>query len=437
MQKQYIIAFLLLVAAASWSAEIHQIDVDGIINPVSSKFIIEAVDRAEEEGAEALIINLDTPGGLLEATRDVVQRFLGSEVPVVVYVSPKGARAGSAGVFITLAAHIAVMAPGTNIGAAHPVTVGGGMPGQGGEQDTTGKSAMSEKITNDAAAMIRSIAEQRGRNIEWAESAVRTSESITASQAVELNVIDFIAEDVDEILEKIDGWIVKFKESEKTIAAEDVEIKKFEMDWRERLFDHVSNPNIAYIFMLLGIYGLIYELANPGAILPGVIGGICLLLAFFAFQTLPINTVGLLLIIFGVVLLLLEIVVPSFGVLTAGGAVALFLGSIMLIDTAQPALKISIGVILPAVIATVLFAVFAVGMGIRAQWKKVTTGQEGLAGNIGEALEDFDKDKKGKVFVAGEYWIAITKQKIAKGQSIKVLEMKGMNLVVEPHSETE
>ncbi len=417
--------------ATARSGEVHRIRIDGVINPISTKFIIEAVERAEEEGAEALLIELDTPGGLLEATRDIVQEFLAAKTPIIVYVSPAGARAGSAGVFITLAAHIAVMAPGSNIGAAHPVTIGGGgMPGA--EQDSSSRQVMSDKVTNDAVALIRSIAEARGRNIEWAEKAVRESAAITATDALSMGVIDLLAPDVDSLLTAINGRTVKLPDGERILNTIDVTIRLFEMNWSERLFNRLSDPNIAYIFMLLGIYGLIFELSNPGAILPGVVGVICLLLAFFAFQALPINLVGLLLILVGFILLILEIKVPSYGILTIGGVVALFLGSVMLIDTTLPALKISLGVIIPAVIATAAFALFAIGMGLRAQNRKVTTGSEGLIGEVGEVLTELNPT--GEVLVSGEYWKAEAagNQTIAVGEEVKVTKMIRMKLIVEP-----
>lgn len=426
-----VLASLLVLPVRAYPGSVHHIRIDGVINPVSAKFIMQSLERAESAGAQALLIELDTPGGLLEATRDIVQAFLASKIPVIVYVSPSGARAGSAGVFITLAAHIAAMAPGTNIGAAHPVTIGGGgLPGSG-QPDSSQQSTMSEKMTNDAAAMIRSIAEERGRNINWADSSVRTSESITATDALKRNVIDLIAADIDTLLALANGRKVKLSGLEHVLNTENADILFFEMDWREKLFDQLSDPNIAYIFMMLGIYGIIFELSNPGAVLPGIVGGICLLLAFFAFQTLPLNAVGVLLILFGVTLLLLEIKIPSYGALTIGGAISLALGSIMLIDASLPALRVSISVIVPTVIATVLFAMFAVGMGLRAQTRKVTTGQEGLVGQTGEALEDLDP--KGKILVSGEYWNAKakgSKSPISKGSSVRVESVENMLLTV-------
>ncbi len=420
---------LLIISTTATASQVHQIQIDGVINPVSARFIVEAVDRAEDANAEALLIELDTPGGLLESTRDIVQRFLIADVPIIVYVSPAGARAGSAGTFITLAAHIAVMAPGSNIGAAHPVSVGGGgMPGRS-EPDSTSKSVMNDKMTNDAAAMIRSIAETRNRNVEWAEKAVRESASITATDALELNVIDLIVPDVDSLLTAIDGMNVKLTDSEVTLNTSRASIELFEMDWRERLFDKLSDPNIAYIFMMLGMSGLMLELYHPGSIFPGAVGAISLLLAFMAFQTLPLNVVGLLLIVLGIILLILEVKVTSFGLLSIGGATCLFLGSTMLIDTDVPALQVSLGLIIPSVVGTVLFVLFAVGMGLRAQSKKVTTGSEGLIGEVGEALSDINL--KGQVFVCGEYWQAKSSSEITKGEEVKVIGIDGLMLKVE------
>ncbi len=412
------------------SKEIHHIRIDGVINPVSANFIISSLENATDQNVECLIIELDTPGGLLEATRDIVQKFLASETPIIVYVSPSGARAGSAGVFITLSAHIAAMTPGSNIGAAHPVTMGGGgMPGSDQKPDSINSSVLNEKMTNDAAALIRAIAEQRNRNIEWAESSVRESVSITAKAALELDVIDLIAVDLDSLIIQLDGLNVSLASNQKTLSTIDAPIVMFEMDWRERIFNRIADPNIAYIFMMLGTYGLIFELSNPGSIFPGIIGGICLLLAFLAFQTLPINTVGLLLILFGIILLLLEIKVNSFGMLATGGALSLILGSTILVDTEIPALKVTLDVILPTVGAFVLFVIWAISMGLKAQSKKPHSGTEGIIGEIGEALDDIDP--KGKVFVHGEYWQAKSKIRIAAGEDIKVIDIRGMILIVE------
>jgi len=429
-----LLALILAVGASQVdAAEVHRIEVQGVINPVSAKFVIDAVDRAERERADALLIELDTPGGLLEATRQIVQRFLAAEVPVIVYVAPDGARAGSAGVFITLAAHIAAMAPGTNIGAAHPVSIGGGgLPG-GGAPDTSNSRIMSDKATNDAAALIRSIAQTRGRNVEWAEKAVRESAAITAIDALTNGVIDLMAPSVDSLLKAIDGREVQLKSSTRTLVVDSVTIRTIEMTWRERFFNRISDPNIAYIFMMIGIYGILFEFYNPGAVLPGVLGGLGLLLAFFAFQALPVNAVGVLLIIFGIILLLLEIKVASYGVLTVGGAVSLFLGSLMLFDPAVPAIRVSIGVIIPAVLFTVLFFLFAIALGIRAQARKVSTGQEALVGATAKVISPFTPE--GMVLVEGEYWKAVWEGPedpavIESGSEVKIRRLEGMTLVV-------
>lgn len=435
MKKLLYILFLSLalgltsaVLTSVRAADIHKITIDGVINPVSANFIITAVERAETEKADALLIELDTPGGLLQATREIVQSFLAADVPIIVYVSPSGARAGSAGVFITMAAHVAVMAPGTNIGAAHPVNVGGGgMPGV--EKDSSGQSVMNEKMTNDAVAMIKSIAETRNRNLDWAEKSVRESASVTANEALDLGVIDFISENDEQLFVDVNEMKVILPEREVILRTDRINITTFELSWQEKIFDYLTDPNIAYILMMIGVYGLFFELSNPGSILPGVVGVISLLLAFYAFQTLPLNLAGILLIIFGIILLLLEIKVTSYGGLTIGGAVALFLGSIMLIETDIPELRISLGVIVPTVILTVVLALFAISMGLRAQSRKITTGRQGLIGTVGEALEDIDK--KGQILVAGEYWVAEADRKIEKGSNVKVKRIRGMTLIVE------
>jgi membrane-bound serine protease (ClpP class) len=430
---------LPLISAAQQS-NIHRIRIDGVINPVSSRFMIEAVARAERENADALVVELDTPGGLLEATRDIVQAFLVAKVPVIVYVSPDGARAGSAGVFITLAANIAAMAPGSNIGAAHPVSIGGGFPGR---SDSTGGNTISEKATNDAAALIRSIAETRGRNVEWAEKAVRISDAITARDALAQGVIDLLAPSLDSLLKDIHGKTVKLKEGERIFNTAHPTITTYNMSWRDRFFDKISDPNIAYLFMLAGIYGILFELYNPGAVFPGVIGGLGLLLAFFAFQALPVNAIGILLILFGIILLILEIKVTSYGMLSISGALSLFLGSLMLYDPEATTVHVSLSVIIPAVLGTVVFIVFAVGMGIRAQKRPVETGRESLVGMVGEAIEGFHEASTvsydiatinqhyvGTIVVNGEYWKADSPTSLAAGSKVKVIAMEGMILKV-------
>ena len=420
-----LMAIALAIALSSNAATVKMIEVDGVIHPASSRFIQKAIDEANEDHAEALLIQLDTPGGLMESMRDIIKAMLASDVPVIVYVAPSGSRAGSAGVFITLAAHIAAMAPGTNIGAAHPVTMG-----MGQQEDSTG--VMEDKILNDAVAYIRSIAERRGRNADWAESAVRESASITETEALQKNVIDIIAPSMDSLLVMLDGKEVELPLGKRKLSLRDAEIEEIPMTWRDRFLDVISDPNIAYVLMLLGIYGLFFELYNPGTIVPGVIGGICLILAFFAFQTLPINIAGLLLILLAIVLFLLEIKVTSYGILAIGGTISLILGSVMLIESPIPGLRISWGVILPGVIGTVLFFLVAITLSVRAQRRQPTTGYEGMIGEIGSVVEDLAP--KGRVKVHGEIWYAkASSGTIPAGTEVKVIKVEKMLLTVEPH----
>ncbi len=381
---------------------VFQLDIDAPIHPVTMRFIEQAIERADKEGAEALVIRLDTPGGLMESMRVITKAILNSPVPVVVYVAPEGARAGSAGVFITLAAHIAAMAPGTNIGAATPVTIGA--PSDTSKSSKSSEEAMLAKITNDAVAQARTLAERRGRNADWAEKAVREAASITATDALEKNVIDLIATSTNDLLRQIDGKTIETVKEKVVLHTAEAKIIQIELTWREKFLLTLANPNLAYVFLLIGIYGLIFEIYNPGAIIPGVVGVICLILAFFAFQTLPLNWAGLLLIIVAIVMFLLEVKVVSYGFLTLGGVVSLVIGSIMLFKSPIPALRVSWSVILPTVVGTVLFFLFAITFGIRAQRKKVTTGHPGMIGEEGEAVTMLNPD--GKVKIGSEYWNA-------------------------------
>lgn len=397
------------------------ITIDGAINPVAAEYVKSGIEKATKEKAECLIINLNTPGGLLKSTRVIVSDMLESEVPIVVYVSPSGAHAGSAGVFITLASHIAAMAPGTNMGSAHPVNLQGGMD-----------SIMGEKTTNDAAAFIRSIAEKRGRNMEWAEDAVRFSVSLAETEAVKKNVVNIIAEDEADLLQQINGWVVPMEDGERTLNTETANTIAVEMTWVQKLLNYISDPNIAYILMLLGIYGIIFEFYNPGIGFPGVVGGISLILAFYAMHTLPINIAGLALIALAIILFILELSTPTNGILSVGAVVSLFLGSIMLI---KPGIsfewaKISLGVIVPAVIITSIFFLAILGIGMRAQRNKVSTGIEGLLGETGKAITDINPT--GNVLVQGEIWSAKTKgEGIAKGHEVRVLEVHGLTITIE------
>lgn len=396
------------------------INIDGAINPSSSDYISTSIKKAKEKNAECLIIKLNTPGGLLKSTRIIVTDILNSPVPIIVYVSPSGSQAASAGVFVTLAAHIAVMAPGTNIGAAHPVALQG-------QQD----SIMNEKATNDAAAFIRTISEKRFRNIQWAEDAVRKSLSITETEALNLKVIDTIATTVNELLEQVNGKEVDVQGNKKILNTKNAEIINIEMSFQQEFLNLLSDPNIAYILLMIGMYGIMFELYNPGSIFPGVIGVISLVLAFYSLHTLPINYAGLALIIFAIILFILEIKILSHGLLTIGGVISLVLGSIMLIDTESTleVIEISWQVILVAVILTTAFFIFAISFGIKAQLRKPTTGVEGLLDETGEAITDLNPE--GQVLVHGEYWNAESLDgPITKGTKVKVVELKNLRIKV-------
>jgi membrane-bound serine protease (ClpP class) len=401
--------------------KVHVVTVDATINPATADYIHQSIARAHEARAECIIIKLNTPGGLLQSTRDIVTDLLTADIPVVVYVAPSGAQSASAGTFITLAAHIAAMAPGTNIGAAHPV----GM--QGGEKD----SIMNEKATNDAAAFIRTISEKRHRNMKWAEEAVRKSMSITETEALKDSVIDLIAANASELLDKIDGRTVEVNGTSTTLKTRHAEIVEYTMDWKHRILDILSDPNIAYILFMLGVYGLLFELYNPGAILPGVVGVISIILAFYSLHTLPINYAGLALIIVGIVLFILEIKITSYGLLSVGGVIALLLGSIMLINSESSLefISISWSVILPVVLCTAAFFIFVIGMGIRAQLRKPVTGREGMTGEFGEAITDLNPD--GRVSVHGEIWNASSAEgTISSGTKIVVAGVQNLRLTV-------
>jgi len=410
----------LLISATSIFAQtkiIHKITIDGIINPIATEYILESIEKAEEAGAELLIIEMDTPGGLMVSMHDIVKGILGADVPVAVYVSPSGSRAGSAGVFITIAAHIAAMAPGTNIGSAHPVSMGGA-------QDTS--QVMEEKIVNDAVAHIRSVAEKRGRNADWAESAIRESANITEKEALKLNVVDYVVPTVDSLLIAVHGREVEVLSGYRVLDTENARIESYEMNWRQRALDILSDPNILYILFLIGITGISLELYNPGSILPGVVGGICIILFLYSVQTIPINIAGLLLILFSAILFLLEIKIPSYGILTIGGVISLVLGSLMLVDSPLPFLQISWKVILGATITMTLFFIIAISFVIRAHRKKPSTGKEGLVGEEGLTIDDLNPT--GQIEIHGEIWKAVSDRRIKKGQRVIVEEVHSQHL---------
>ncbi|MEO8793934.1 MAG: nodulation protein NfeD [Daejeonella sp.] len=422
MKNLLLFLFLILFFTInSYSQSIVSMKINGTINPLTSSFIHDGIQKAVDEKAECVIIHLNTPGGLLTSTRIIVSDILSSEVPVVVYVSPEGAHAGSAGVFITLAANIAAMSPGTNIGAAHPVSLQG-----------TTDSVMNTKSTNDAAAFIRSIAQKRNRNLEWAENAVRNSTSITADEALEKNVIDIIASSEAELISKINGRSVSLNSGNKILNTVNAKVVNYEMTGSEKVLNMLSDPNIAYILMLIGIYGIIFELLNPGAIFPGVVGVISLILAFYSLHTLPVNYAGLLLIVFSLVLFILEIKIISHGLLSLGGIISMVLGSLMLFKTNSSLefFRISTSVIVICTVLTTLFFLFVITLGLKAQRKKPITGEEGIIGETGECLSILDPN--GNVRIHGEIWKAESLTgNIKKGEKIKVVAIRDLKLFVD------
>lgn len=409
------------VPAHGASRAVFVATLDAIISPSAADFIVGAIDKAEEADAQALVIQLDTPGGLDLSMREIVKAMLRSTVPVIVYVAPSGARAASAGAFITIAADIAAMAPGTNIGAAHPVQMGGG------EMD----KEMTKKVENDAAAYIRSLAERRGRNVTWAEKAVRESVSITEKEALKLKVIDVVATDLANLLAQVDGRTVETGAGKVTLETKTATITEVEMNFRDRILKVISDPTIAYILLILGMAGLYFELSTPGAILPGVLGGISLILAFWAFQTLPINYAGLLLIILGVLLLIAELQVVSHGVLTVGGIVAMLLGSLMLIDSPAPFLQISLSAIIGVTAATAGFFLLVIGAAVRAHRRQPVTGHEGLIGQIGIVKTPLKPE--GQIFLRGELWRATAEEPLTPGAQVEVTGVSGLILKVKKH----
>ncbi len=412
-------AFLLLVTGNALGApgEIRLVKVADPIGPGVAEFIKDSIATAEDEQAACVIIQLDTPGGLASAMREIEMAMLASRVPVVVYVSPSGARAASAGVMITIAADIAAMAPGTNIGAAHPV-------GAGGREI---EEKMSEKVVNDMVAHARSVAESKGRNAEWVEKAIRESAAITETEALEQNVIDLVAKDLDDLIAQIDGREVAGKG---TLNLEGAPRRSVEESLRTKVLKAISDPNVAFLLFLLGAAGLYFEFSNPGALFPGIIGGICLVLAIFAFQLLPVNYVGILLMVLAIVFFLLEIKVTSYGMLSLAGVVSLFLGALMLYEGDDPAIRISWSVLIPTVGLVSAFFVVVAGLAFRSQVSTTRTGERGLVGKIGVVKQAIDPE--GKVFVHGELWKAVAGKPIEKDCKVRVTHVEGLTLTVEP-----
>jgi len=415
-----VLAALVLAVPGLASARVNLITIDGSINPAIDDFIRESLLTSRNDGAEVLVIELDTPGGLLTSAKSIVKEILGAPVPVIVYVTPAGASATSAGVFVTMAAHIAAMAPGTTIGAAHPVDGSGG--------DVSGD--MREKVENFVVSFGQAIAERRGRNVAWAEQAVRQSVSITEKEALEKHVVDLVAPDLATLLAQAGGREVQVGDTKIRLGlGPQTEIVRLEMRLKHRVLDVIADPNVAYLLFMAGLLGLYFEFANPGVVLPGVVGGICLLLALAAFQVLPINSTGILLILFAVGLMIAEAFVPSFGVLGVGGIGAFVLGSLLLFDTPESTIAVERSIIAAAVL-TVSGFMLAIGyLVLRTQRRRATTGAEGLVGEIGVVRERIDHE--GKIFVHGEHWHAVSDTPLEVGERIEVVRVeKGMQLRV-------
>jgi len=407
------------IAPAADKPVIDVLTVDGAIQPISAQVIVQAIGKAERDKREALVILLDTPGGLDASMRDIIKRILVSEVPVVVFVAPAGSRAASAGTFIAYAAHVSAMSPGTSIGAATPVNLGGG------GMDST----MAHKVRNDAVSYIRSLAAQRGRNADWAEKAVREGGSLPEDEALKLHVVDYVARNLDDLTKKMDGRQITVAGLTRTLHTKDAVRHEVSSSWRQKLLGRILDPNIAYILFILGFYGLIFELSNPGAILPGIVGGICILLAFLAFQALPVNLTGVFLILFAMLLFLVDVKVQSHGLLSLGGVVSLVLGSLVLMSGDGGGMRISLSVILSVAVVTVLFFAVVVGAGYRALRRKPLTGREGLVGERGVALSEFPSHE-GRILVHGENWAAEADERIEKGAPVVVDRVDGLRLHV-------
>lgn len=426
MKKAIItIIFFVFLCGIAYSEEFY-VDLvefnDLVINPVTSKFLIKAIDQADSDGSQCLIVMLDTPGGLQKSMETIYKAMLNSAVPIVVFVAPDGAQATSAGVFVAISSHILAMAPGTKIGSAHPVALGA----EKMDED------VKNKIVEHTVGEVKKIAELKGRNVEWAEKSVRDSISSTWKEAYDKKVIDLIADNINDLLAKIDGKEVITETGKRILHTKNAKIRNIKMSLRERLLDKISDPNVAYMLLIIGFYGIFFELSNPGAVFPGILGGISIILAFFALQTLPVNYAGILLILLALILFILEVKVTSYGALSIGGITAMILGSLMLIDSSEPyayIFKISFQLILPAVIVTAVFFIFGMVLVARTQKKKITTGREGLIGSIGVCSTEINPE--GKVFLHGELWNSISDEHIMPKEKVKVIDIDGFTLKVE------
>ena len=435
-RRLLLVAALLLASAQAAPAPVALVSVEGAIGPATADFVSRSLARAAKEGAPLLVLRLDTPGGLDSSMRDIIRDILASPVPVAAWVGPSGARAASAGTFILYASHIAAMAPATNLGAASPVAIGG--PPEAGKPDATGKDAkkgaaplgdtMMRKVTNDASAYIRSLAQLRGRNANWAERAVREAVSLSATEAKKIKVIDLVAENVPALLEALDGRSVEAAGVKRTLAVSGAQVSNIEPDWRTRVLSVITNPSVAYLMILVGIYALIFEFTNPGLILPGVVGAICILIAMYAFQLLPVNYAGLALLLLGIAFMVAEVWITSHGALAVGGLAAFVVGSVMLLDTDVPQFEIPYALIGGVTAASATFLFLVLGMLVRSRRRPVVSGREELIGAPGEALEDIAGE--GWARVHGERWRVRTRAPLKRGQALRVAAIDGLVLEV-------
>jgi len=438
-RRLLLVAALLLVSAQAAPAPVALVSVEGAIGPATADFVGRSLERAAKEGAPLVVLRLDTPGGLDSSMRDIIRDILASKVPVAAWVGPSGARAASAGTFILYASHIAAMAPATNLGAASPVAIGG-VP-DAGKSDPSGKDAkkgaapqpgdtMMRKVTNDAAAYIRSLAQLRGRNADWAERAVREGVSLPAAEARKLKVIDVLADSVPALLKAVDGRTVEAAGEKRKLATAGTEVNAIEPDWRTRVLSVITNPSVAYLMILVGIYALIFEFTNPGLVLPGVVGAICILIAMYAFQLLPVNYAGLALLLLGIAFMVAEVWIASHGALAIGGLVAFVVGSVMLLDTDVPQFEIPYALIGGVTAASAAFLFLVLGMLVRSRRRPVVSGREELIGAPGEALEDIAGE--GWARVHGERWRVRSRAPLKRGQALRVAAIDGLVLEVTP-----